>query len=59
MAEVPRRALLGRDLKPDEACYGTETVRRIAALVLMQHELDTNYERVKADVGEWGRGAKA
>jgi hypothetical protein len=29
-------------------------VRRIAALVLMGPELDANYERVKADVWEWG-----
>ena len=49
------RALLGRDLKPEEARYVTEMVRRIAALVLMQPELDANYERVKADVWEWGQ----
>ncbi len=48
------RALLGRDLKPEEARYVTEMVRRIAALVLMQPELDANYERVKADVWDWG-----
>ncbi|MDO9557089.1 MAG: type ISP restriction/modification enzyme [Coriobacteriia bacterium] len=48
------RALLGRDLKPEEARYVTEMVRRIAALVFMQPELDANYERVKADVWEWG-----
>ena len=48
------RALLGRDLKPEEARYVTEMVRRIAALVLMQPELDANYERVKANVWEWG-----
>ncbi len=47
------RALLGRDLKPEEARYVTEMVRRIAALVLMQPELDANYERVKADVYDW------
>ncbi len=47
------RALLGRDLMPEEARYVTEMVRRIAALVLMQPELDANYERVKADVWEW------
>jgi hypothetical protein len=49
------RALLGRDLKPEEARYVTEMARRIAALVLMQPELDANYERVKADVWEWGK----
>ncbi len=49
------RTLLGRALKPEEARYVTEMVRRIAALVLMQPELDANYERVKADVWEWGK----
>ena len=49
------RALLGRDLKPEEARYVTEMVRRIAALVLMQSELEANYERVKADVWGWGK----
>ena len=47
------RALLGRDLKSEEARYVTEMVRRIAALVLMQPKLDANYERVKADVWAW------
>jgi hypothetical protein len=47
------RALLGRDLTTDEARYVTEMVRRIAALVLLQPELDANYERVKADVWKW------
>ena len=41
--------------RPEEARYVTEMVRRIAALVLMQPELDANYERVKADVWEWGK----
>ncbi|MHB1323954.1 MAG: type ISP restriction/modification enzyme [Coriobacteriia bacterium] len=45
------RTLLGRDLKPEEARYVTEVVRRIAALV--QPELDANHERVKANVWEW------
>ncbi len=47
------KALLGRDLKPEEARYVTEMVRRIAALVLMQPELDANYERVKSDTFDW------
>ena len=37
------------------ARYVTEMVRRIAALVLMQPELDANCERVKADVWKWER----
>jgi hypothetical protein len=49
------RALLGRDLKPEEARYVTEMVYRIVALVLMQPELDANYERAEANVWEWGR----
>lgn len=47
------RALLGRDLRVEEARYVSEMVRRIAALVLMQPELDANYERVKADAWDW------
>lgn len=46
-------ALFGRDLKSEEARYVTEMVRRIAALVLMQPELDANYERVKDDAFDW------
>jgi hypothetical protein len=47
------RALLGRDLTSEEARYVGEMVRRIAALLLLQPELDANYERVKADVWGW------
>jgi len=46
-------ALLGRDLKPDEARYVTEMTRRIAAIVLLEPALDANYERVKADTYAW------
>jgi len=47
------RALLGRDLKPDEARYVTEMSRRIAAILLLEPALDENYERVKADTYDW------
>ena len=47
------RALLGRDLKPDEARYATEMTRRIAAILLLEPALDANYERVKADTYPW------
>ena len=47
------KALLGRDLRPEEARYVTEMVRRIAALVLMQPELDANYERVRENTFDW------
>ncbi|MDD5139179.1 MAG: N-6 DNA methylase [Verrucomicrobiales bacterium] len=40
--------LLGRALTPDEAREVTHTARRIAALILLQPELDKNYQTVKA-----------
>jgi len=50
------RALLGRDLKPDEARYVSEMTRRIAAILLLEPALDENYERVKADTYVWPEG---
>jgi hypothetical protein len=50
------RALLGRDLKPDEARYVTEMTRRIAAILLLEPALDENYERVQADTYPWPGG---
>ena len=41
-------ALLGRALTPDEAREVTHMARRIAALILLQPELDKNYQAVKA-----------
>ena len=46
-------ALLGRDLKPDEARYVSEMTRRIAAILLLEPALDANYERAKADAYAW------
>jgi hypothetical protein len=40
--------LLGRALTPDEAHEVTHMARRIAALILLQPELDRNYQVVKA-----------
>jgi hypothetical protein len=40
--------LLGRPLTPDEAREVTHMARRIAALILLQPELDRNYQTVKA-----------
>ena len=37
----------------NEAEYVTEMARRIAALILMQPELDANCETVKADTYPW------
>jgi hypothetical protein len=41
------RKLLGRALGADEARYVTEMSRRIAALILLQPELDENYRRAQ------------
>jgi hypothetical protein len=47
-------ALLGRALTPDEAREVTHMARRIAALILLQPELDKNYQAVKAaTVSTW------
>lgn len=45
--------LLGRALTPDEAREVTHMARRIAALILLQPELDANYQRVKAATFDW------
>ncbi len=47
------RALLGRDLKADEARYVIEMARRIAAILLLEPALDADYERVKAETCAW------
>jgi predicted helicase len=45
--------LLGRALAPDEAREVTNMARRIAALILLQPELDKNYETIKAKTTAW------
>jgi len=47
------KAMLGRRLKIEEAEYVTEMARRIAALIVLQPDLDANYEAVKADTYPW------
>ncbi len=51
------RKLLGRDLTVDEARYVTEMARRLAAIILLQPNLDANYQTVKADTYLWGAEA--
>ncbi len=46
-------ALLGRALTPEEAREVTQMARRIAALILLQPELDANYLRVKSKTFGW------
>ncbi|NQU76255.1 MAG: DNA methyltransferase, partial [Planctomycetes bacterium] len=45
--------LLGRALSADEAREVTGTARRLAAIVLLQPDLDENYRRVAASVYAW------
>jgi hypothetical protein len=51
------RALLRRDLKPEEARYVSEMVRRIVAILLLQPALDENYKAVKAHTYSWPKKA--
>jgi hypothetical protein len=46
-------ALLGRALTAEEAREVTRMASRIAALILLQPELDANYLRVKAKTFDW------
>ena len=48
--------VLGRPLKPDEAAYVSEMVRRIAAILLLGPDLDNNYAESKAAAVEWKDG---
>ncbi|OHB80435.1 MAG: DNA methyltransferase [Planctomycetes bacterium RBG_16_55_9] len=52
------KGMLGSGLKIEEAEYVTEMARRLAALILMQGELDANYEAVKGDTWAWPREMK-
>ena len=47
------RRSLDRGPKVEEADYVTDMVRRIASLILLQPELDGNYEAIKADTWPW------
>ena len=46
-------SILGRAIKPDEAREVMNMARRIAALILMQRDLDANYESVKGSAYAW------
>jgi hypothetical protein len=50
------QAVLGRALKPAEAAYVSEMVRRIAAILLAGPALDANYEDAKTNAVEWKDG---
>jgi hypothetical protein len=45
--------ILGRALKPEEAREVMNTARRIAAIILLQPQLDENYSKVKTAAFAW------
>lgn len=47
------KTMLGRGLATDEAEYFTEMCRRIAGIILLQSELDANYEAIRKDTWPW------
>lgn len=47
------QSVFGRALKPDEAAYVSEMIRRIAAILLMGPALDANYAAAKTNALEW------
>lgn len=47
------RQVLGRDITKDEAREFTHIVRRIAALLLLEPELDRNYAAIKTNCHSW------
>ena len=49
------KAFLGRDLKAEEVREVTRMARRIAAIFLLQPQLDANCLAVEAATWEWGR----
>jgi hypothetical protein len=51
------KTLLGRDLRVEEVREVTRMGRRIAAILLLQPELDANYLAVKGATWEWGARA--
>jgi hypothetical protein len=51
------KALLGRDLRVEEVREVMRMARRIAAILLLQPQLDANYLAVKANTYEWGTKA--
>ncbi len=49
------KPILGRGLKTEEAREITGTARRIAAIILLQPQLDANYQNIKTTTYDWPR----
>ena len=52
------REFLGRALKMDEARAVTDIARRVTAILLMEPELDANYDVVKKGIFSWPAPAR-
>ncbi len=50
--------LLGRSLKPEEVLEVTNMARRITAILLLEPELDLNYQTVKQSTYQWANREK-
>ena len=55
MVELPRGRNPGRALRPEEAREVMNIARRIAAIILLQPQLDQNYNTIKAAAFDWPR----
>jgi len=53
MVELSRAGTFGRPLKLEEVTEVTHMARRIAAILLLEPELDANYEAVKQSTYQW------
>jgi len=51
--------LLGRPITPEEAREVTNMIRRIAAIILLQPQLNENYQRIKEAPFDWSTLANA
>ena len=50
--------VLGRDLHADEARTFSQIARRIAAILLMEDELNASYPRCSTDTWDWQAAAE-
>jgi NAD(P)H-dependent FMN reductase len=50
--------ILGRSLKPEEVREFRDIARRIAAILLFEPALDTNYQAVIANLFDWSTVAR-
>ena len=51
--------MLGRNLKADEARTFSQIARRIAAILLLEDDLDASYRQCAADTWDWQAAVEA